>query len=578
MILKGTPVSSGFAAGTARALVAQKLAVPRYFVLAEERDGESARLCLAIEATTGELESAKEALRGKVESSLLDLFDAYVVILKDPALLRTARSHITTEGMNAEQAIEKAVKAMTAALIASGDTYFQEKAADLEDLHSRVQRHLRGAHQELVAPSAEPQVILADNLTPSETGHLHHASVVAFATEHGARTSHTAIIARSLGIPAVVGVAGLMEAISQDQRVIVDGVEGKVILEPTPEEEAEYARRAEAYRDYRLKIKAGARKEARTIDGHVIRTRANIDLENELEGAIEAGAEGAGLYRSEFLYLERSPELPSEEEHAAIYSRICEALYPHRVTIRTLDLGGEKYFHKVLEPEGQNPVLGVRAVRFTLRHPGLFKTQLRGLLRASARKNMAIMFPLVTTVDELKACLALLEECKAELKAEGVPFDTRLPAGIMVEVPCCALTAEAFVPYADFFSIGTNDLIQYLMAIDRNNESVAALYDPTHPAVLRCISHVCEAARVRGIPVAVCGEMASDAALAPLLVGLGVGELSMAPEALLDVKAAIRGLSYEKCRRMARHALKAGTGEEVADILKSYVRTGRHGR
>jgi phosphotransferase system enzyme I (PtsI) len=578
MILKGTPVSPGFASGSARALVARKLAIPRYVVPEKEREAEAERLCLAIEATTKELESAKEALRGKVEPSLLDLFDAYAVILKDPALLRAARFQISKEGSNAEQALESAIKAMTTALMASQDSYFQEKASDLEDLYSRVQRHLRGAQQETVAPSAEPQVILADNLTPSETGHLHQASVVAFATEHGARTSHTAIIARSLGIPAVVGVAGLMAAAATDQRVIVDGVEGKVILDPTPEEEAEYAKRAEAYRDYRRKIKAGALKEARTIDGHVIRTRANIDLENELQGAIEAGAEGVGLYRSEFLYLERSPNLPTEDDHAALYNRICEALYPHRVTIRTLDLGGEKYFHEVLEPEGQNPVLGVRAVRFTLRHPDIFKVQLRGLLRASARKNIAIMFPLVTTVDELKACISLLNECKAELKAEGVAFDHRIPVGIMVEVPSCALTAEAFLPYTDFFSIGTNDLIQYLMAIDRNNESVAPLYDPMNPAVLRCISHVCESARVKGIPVAVCGEMASDALMAPLLVGLGVTELSMAPEALLDVKAAVRGISYEKCRRMARHALKAGTGAEVAEILESYSRTGRHGR
>ncbi len=578
MILKGTPVSPGFATGSARALAARKLAIPRYTVPEGEREAEAGRLKLAIDATVNELEGAKEALREKVEPSLLELFDAYVVILKDPTLAKTARAQIAGEGTNAEQALAKAIKAMTAALIASQDSYFQEKASDLEDLHSRVQRHLRGGQQELVAPSAEPQVILADNLTPSETGHLHQASVVAFATEHGARTSHTAIIARSLGIPAVVGVAGLMAAASAAQRVIVDGVEGTVILDPTPEEEADYAGRAEAYRDYRHKIKAGALKEARTIDGHVIRTRANIDLENELRGAIESGAEGVGLYRSEFLYLERSPELPTEEDHAAIYGRIGEALFPHRVTIRTLDLGGEKYFHEVLEPEGQNPVLGVRAVRFTLRHPEIFKTQLRGLLRASARKNIAIMFPLITTVDELKACRALLDECKAELKAEGVPFDNKVPAGIMVEVPSCALTAEAFVPYADFFSIGTNDLIQYLMAIDRNNESVAALYDPMNPAVLRCISHVCESARAKEMPVAVCGEMASDPLMAPLLVGLGVTELSMAPEALLDVKAAVRGISYEKCRRMARHALKAGTGAEVAEILKSHSRTARHGR
>ena len=578
MRLKGTPVSPGFATGSACTFVAQELAIPRYAVPEGERAAEAARLEAALAATTAELHAAKESLRGKVADDLLDLFDVHAVILQDPALLKTARDHIFAGGLNAEYALERAVQTVAAALLASGDTYFQERVVDLEDLHTRVQRHLHGQPSVMAVPCGEARVVLATNLSPSETGNLHHASIAAFATEHGARTSHTAIIARSLEIPAVVGVAGLMAAAAADQRVIVDGVNGLVILDPTAEEEAEYASKAEAYREYRRRIEAEGRREARTIDGHVIRARANIDLEDELHTAMAAGAEGVGLYRSEFLYLQCSPNLPSEEEHAALYTRICEAMYPHRVTIRTLDLGGEKYFHKVLEPEGQNPVLGVRAVRFTLRHPDLFKTQLRGLLRASARKNLAIMFPLITTVDELRACLALLEECKSDLEAQGVTYDPEVPVGIMVEVPSCALTAEAFASEVSFFSIGTNDLIQYLMAIDRNNESVAGLYDPMHPAVLKCIGHVCEVARARGLRVSVCGEVASDPVMTPLLVGLGVTELSMAPAALLEVKAAVRNLSYEKCRRMARRALKAGTGPEVAEIVKSHARAGGAGR
>ncbi len=578
MRLKGTPVSPGFATGSACTFVAQELAIPRYAVPEGERAAEAARLEAALAATTAELHAAKESLRGKVADDLLDLFDVHAVILQDPALLKTARDHIFAGGLNAEYALERAVQTVAAALLASGDTYFQERVVDLEDLHTRVQRHLHGQPSVMAVPCGEARVVLATNLSPSETGNLHHAAIAAFATEHGARTSHTAIIARSLEIPAVVGVAGLMAAAAADQRVIVDGVNGLVILDPTAEEEAEYASKAEAYREYRRRIEAEGRREARTIDGHVIRARANIDLEDELHTAMAAGAEGVGLYRSEFLYLQCSPNLPSEEEHAALYTRICEAMYPHRVTIRTLDLGGEKYFHKVLEPEGQNPVLGVRAVRFTLRHPDLFKTQLRGLLRASARKNLAIMFPLITTVDELRACLALLEECKSDLEAQGVTYDPEVPVGIMVEVPSCALTAEAFASEVSFFSIGTNDLIQYLMAIDRNNESVAGLYDPMHPAVLKCIGHVCEVARARGLRVSVCGEVASDPVMTPLLVGLGVTELSMAPAALLEVKAAVRNLSYEKCRRMARRALKAGTGPEVAEIVKSHARAGGAGR
>jgi len=575
MRLRGTPVSPGFATGPACAVVARDLTVPHYSVAEGDRPAEMERLEAALAATTRDLESAKDSLRGKVEEDLLALFDAHAVILQDPSLKRAAKDQILGEGVNAEHALQKAVQTVVAALLASGDAYFQERALDMEDLHARVQRHLEGRAPDTAMTCEGDRVILAHNLTPSETGNLHQASVVAFVTEHGARTSHTAIIARSLEIPAVVGVHGLMAAARADQRVIVDGVNGVVILDPTAEEEAEYAAKATAFREYRTRIQEEARLEARTIDGVVLRARANIDLLEEIPTAVASGAEGVGLYRSEFLYLACAPALPTEDQHAELYARLCEAMFPHRVIIRTLDLGGEKYFHEVLEPEGQNPVLGVRAVRFTLKHPELFKPQLRGLLRASIRKNLAIMFPLITTLDELDQCLALLETCEAELAAEGVPFDPDLPVGIMVEVPCCALTAEAFAPKVNFFSIGTNDLIQYLMAIDRNNESVAALYDPMNPAVLRCIAHVCDVGRAHGLKVSVCGEVAADTAMTPLLVGLGVTDLSMSPASLLEVKSAVRQLSYEKCRRMARRALKARTGAEVAEIVRGHERAPR---
>lgn len=575
MRLTGTPVSPGFATGPACTVVTRELAVPHYLVAEGERGAEMERLEAALTATTAEIHLAKDSLRGKVEEDLLALFDAHAVILQDPSLKRAARDLIVGEGVNAESAFQRAVQAVKAALLASGDAYFQERALDMEDLHGRVQRHLEGRVPDAVPVCEGARVILADNLTPSETGNLHQADVVAFVTEHGARTSHTAIIARSLEIPAVVGVHGLMAVAHPDQRVIVDGVNGVVILDPTAEEEAEYTAKADAYREYKTRIQAEARLEARTIDGVVLRARANIDLVDEIPTALASGAEGVGLYRSEFLYLDCAPALPTEEQHAALYASLCDAMFPHRVVIRTLDLGGEKYFHEVLEPEGQNPVLGVRAVRFTLKHPELFKPQLRGLLRASIRKNLAVMFPLITTLDELDQCLALLETCQAELAAEGVPFDPELPVGIMVEVPCCALTAEAFAPKVDFFSIGTNDLIQYLMAIDRNNESVAALYDPMNPAVLRCIAHVCEVGRAHNLKVAVCGEVAADPVMTPLLVGLGVTDLSMSPASLLEVKSAVRQLNFEKCRRMARRALKAHTGTEVAEILRGHERAPR---
>jgi len=346
------------------------------------------------------------------------------------------------------------------------------------------------------------------------------------------------------------------------------------VLDPTDEEEEEYRRRAEAYRERRRLVLAHALEEARTIDGHRVLVSANVDLTDEVRSALEVGANGVGLYRSEFLFLDCSPALPTEAQHEAYYDKIAEPFYPHRVVIRTLDLGGEKYFHAVLDKSERNPVLGVRAVRFCLKHPDIFKTQFRGLLRASSRRNVAILIPLITTLEELKESLALLDACKAELRAEGVPFDEDVPVGIMIEVPSAALTAEAFAPFVDFFSIGTNDLIQYLLAIDRNNDSVAHLYDPMHPAVLRGIAGVCAAGNDAGKPVTVCGEVAADPRMTPLLIGLGVTELSMTPSSILDVKERVRNLALKSCVRLAKKAVQAHTGTEVAGLVDRFLAKG----
>jgi len=372
-----------------------------------------------------------------------------------------------------------------------------------------------------------------------------------------------------------VGVKGLMASAAPQKSVIVDGLQGVVILDPTEEEIKEYRHRLEAYRKHRKMVLAHARKEARTIDGHRVLVCANVDLPEEIKSALEVGAAGVGLYRSEFLFLNTSPALPSEEQHFAQYDHMAQSFYPHRVVIRTLDLGGEKYFHAVLDKTERNPVLGVRALRFCLRHTDIFKTQLRGILRASARRNVAILFPLVTTLEELEEALKILDSCKKDLKAQGVAYDPDMPVGIMVEVPSCALTAEAFAPLVSFFSIGTNDLIQYLLAIDRNNDSVAQLYDPMHPAVLRCLHHVVEAAQAAGKSVSLCGEVASDLVMTPLLVGLGIHELSMAASSILEVRNQVRNLSFQACQKLARKALKCKSGTEVAALTAGFLRGDR---
>ncbi len=574
MRLTGIPVSPGIAVGTPQIVHVRNVPVIKVYLPESRLDHEIERLRTAIDATVREIEAQKASARSILSEDFLAIFDVHTIILKDPALINGAVLRIKRERVNAEYALQGAMQDMVRGLTETEDPYFQERATDVDDLHRRVQLHLSGPLPERDIWTGDNLVILAETLTPSETSALHNAPIVGFATERGARTSHTAIIARSLEIPAVVGVKGLMASGGSTKRVIVDGLQGVVILDPSDEEVEEYQRRKEAYGNYRSRILANARQEARTVDGHRILVSANIDLSDEVDSALTVGANGCGLYRSEFLYLSHSPELPSEEQHQRHYEKIAEAFYPHRVVIRTLDLGGEKYFHAVLDRREHNPVLGVRAIRFCLRHPDIFKTQLRGLLRASQMKNVAILFPLITTFEEFEQARSLLETCKEELRSEGIPFDENVPLGIMVEVPSCALTAASFAPHVDFFSIGTNDLIQYLLAIDRNNDSVAHLYDPLHPAVLECIGRVCEAAVAAGKHVSVCGEAAADPSIIPLLVGYGVEELSMTPSAILEVKDQVRNLSFRSCQKLVKKIRKVRTSREISEKVRAFLNGG----
>lgn len=576
MRLTGYPVSPGIAFGRARVVRTLEVAVQRRPIPPEEAEAEVARLEASLKRSAEQVRLQKEQARPRLTEDLLELYDTHVVILQDPSLLRGASTRIQRDLINAEFALQAVVKDMVHGLLSTGDSYFQERASDLEDLHRQVQEDLAGVAPREVCVWGRDVVVLADALSLTDSGTFHNPSLRAFATEHGGRTSHTAILARSLEIPAVVAVQGLTGIALADVEVIVDGLDGAVILSPSPEERAEYEEKLRAWRQRREGMMAAAREDAYTLDGHRIQITANIDLLPEAEGAVRYGAEGVGLYRSEFLFLDKAPRLPTEEDHATCYARLARDFYPHRVVVRTLDLGGEKYFHGVLEKGEPNPVLGLRAIRICLKRLDIFKPQLRGLLRASTRKNLSILLPFITTLEELLAAREVLQEAKEELRSEGVPFHEDIPLGIMVEVPSCALCIEAFVPYADFFSIGTNDLVQYLMAVDRNNESVAWLHDPLHPAVLRCIAQVCHAAEAAKKPVSVCGEAAADPRMIPLLVGLGVTELSMTPSVLMDAKESVRGLSWNRCHRLARHALKAPTGASVAEMVNHFLRGRAH--
>ncbi|HNQ79183.1 MAG TPA: phosphoenolpyruvate--protein phosphotransferase [Acidobacteriota bacterium] len=567
MRFKGTPVSQGITIGHAHPLDVEDALVPSYEIEESAVDAEVSKFNTALNRTIDELSAVKDAAAENAESDeMTAIFDVHIAMLKDPGIKRNTISKIITERKNAESAFSASIKSVLDILENSPDHYFRERVVDIRDLAQKVQSHMMGLEQAASASPFRDPILVASQLSPSQTGPFQDLAK-GFVTEHGARTSHTAILARSLRIPAVVGIPGLMHSISPGDEIIVDGLEGEVIVKPSEEEKAHYIEKMKAFREYHEKLVQEAKKVSRTVDGHHIRLKVNIDFEEELKNCAEFGAEGVGLYRSEFLYLQCAPNLPSEEEHAAYYTRIAEAVYPHRATIRTLDLGGEKYFQEILEPKAVNPVLGLRAIRFSLRHWEMFQTQLRGILRASYKKNVSVMFPMVSMLEELQMARAALSEAMDSLRRDSVPFDPDIQVGIMVEIPVCALNAEAFAPYCDFFSIGSNDLIQYLMAIDRNNESMADYYDPHHPAFLRLLGSVAEAAKSRKIPVSICGEVASDPNLIPLFIGLGIEEFSMTPEALLEVKAKVRSLSFKECHKLAAQAVKAWTGTEVKNLL-----------
>ncbi len=557
------------------------VSIGRALVL-ESRDVSIYRLPLRERAVERELERWKQAvveaqrqieqLRHRVQTELGDtygaIFDAHLLLLQDRGLIEAVLTAIRTERVNAEWALKENVEKHLQIFQGINDTYFQERGGDLEDVHRRLQRILAGSavHHDL-SELTEDVVVVAQSLSPSDTALLNKEHVIGIVIDEGSRTSHTAIIANALQIPAVVGLHALSEEVQTGDSIIVDGERGIVILNPEPAQIGDYeTRRADWERRDQELLKLRDLP-AVTVDGVEVTLLANIELPDEVETALRRGAGGIGLYRSEFLYLQRSPHLPTEEDHYQACRALVEGIKPRPAVIRTLDLGGEKYFHAVLERDEPNPVMGMRAIRFCLRRPELFRAQLRGILRASAHGPLRVMFPMVSGVGEVRQARALLDESRAELRREGVAFDESLPVGIMVEVPAAAAVADLLAAEVDFFSIGTNDLIQYTLAIDRGNESVSYLYEPLHPAILRQVKFVVEAGRAHGKGVSVCGEMASDPLGVAVLLGLGLTELSMNSLSIPSIKNVIRRLSAQELKGVAERALGMASAVEIQDFV-----------
>jgi phosphotransferase system enzyme I (PtsI) len=570
-VYEGIPASPGIAIAPVH-VIARGFSAPEVYQIEEsEVVSEQERFKEAIELTKRqliELQNRLEDLAGENESAI---FEAHVMMIEDPSVYKRVLAGISSRCQNAEYVFYAVMQNFLEAMRRIPDPFLRERTADIEDVAQRV---LRNFSPDNVARHMGPDdrhILVAYDLAPSDTASMDRRHVMGFATEQGSVNSHTAILARSFGIPAVVGLEGCVIDVVALSSAILDGYSGKLILHPTEETLARYRRLGDAKAKVRSSLDAKRGAATETVDGRVLTVSANIEIVEELPLVKRSGAKGIGLYRTEFLLLE-GEEMPDEQRQTEIYSKVAREMAPHQVIIRTLDAGGDKLpVEPLTEPE-PNPFLGWRGIRVSLARPAMFREQIRAVLRASACGKVAVMFPMISGLSEIWRGKEMVRRCMDELEKEGVPFDRDLPVGIMIEVPAAALCADLLAPEVDFFSIGTNDLIQYTVAADRVNPHVADLYRPTHPAVIRLIKRTIDAANDNGIWTGICGEMAGDIRLTPLLIGLGVEELSVGPQMVPRVGQAIRSLSYAECAAMSDEALRHTRSQGVLDLSLALAR------
>ncbi len=562
-VYRGIPASPGVCRGKVFVLGKGIPHVPRRQLAQDEVTAEIDRLERALAETMRQIIDIQQKVASSVGLQEASIFDAHLLILQDPALLNEVSRLIKEQHLNAESAFHTAVAKYSEALAKVSDEFLRERAADMRDVTARVLNNLLGRHTEAeLRAVTEPCILVAHDLSPSVTAQLNKKIVLGFATDIGSQTSHTAIMARSLRIPAVVGLKTITDELVSGDDALLDGYNGVIVINPTDQTLFEYGQLVRKKATLEEKLRDVLHLPAVTLDGKRIPLLANIERPADAEAVSACGAEGVGLFRTEYLYINRE-SLPTEDEQYDSYRQAVVALKPRPVVIRTLDLGGDKFVsHLELAPE-INPFLGWRAIRFCLQQPDVFRTQLRAILRASAEGKIKLMYPMISSADEVAQANALVEKCKAELRADGVQFDENIEIGGMIETPSAALVADALAKQLRFFSIGTNDLIQYTIAADRTNERVAHLYEPTHPAIVRLIKMTVDAAHAHNIFVSVCGEMASDPVLVPLLLGLGVDELSAAPGLVPQVKYLIRRLKLSEARALAELALKSESASEI---------------
>ena len=569
--LEGIGASEGIAIGAAVSINTRISDIYQIPVPEDEIEAEIERFSEAVEHTREELARLRDRVGDELGHELAGIFDAQALVLSDSTFLSGVREHIRREHVNAEWALQETVAEIQARFDAIDARYLRERREDLRHVCRYVVRNLRGLHLHQLSEVEGDVVIVADDLSPSDAVRLGRENVVGFVIEHGSPTAHTTIIARSLNLPAVLGVAGIGKKLVDqvDLSIIVDGTTGEVVLRPDAVTIEVYRGRVEEREREERELLETSALPTVTLDGTHLRIMANVDLPEELQDVRRFGAAGIGLYRSEFLYIEKSPQLPTEEEHLDLYRQMIEAAAPDPAIIRTYDLGGRKIARELMHTEEANPVLGLRGIRLTLARPEIFKTQLRALIRATAYGDLWIMLPLVTIPEEIRQFRQVTEGIMEELEAEGLQFNRDFKLGIMVEVPAAALITDILAREVDFFSIGTNDLIQYALAVDRANEHVADLYRPLHPGMLRMLKLIVQNAAAAEIEVGMCGEMAADDRMTAVLLGCGLRRLSVNPRRIPAVKRRVRELSMEKLEEIVQTCTELATAAEVDEYLLS---------
>lgn len=566
VIYRGIPASPGVVIAKAFLLDRESIQVTKEKIEENEVTKEILKFKKALSDTKEEVLKIKEKVAKRIDPDHAKIFEAQVMILEDGLINDAVIEKIKQEKSNAEFVYRKVIEQTITTLSASKDEYLRERIMDINAVANRLIYNLLGIKHLTLESINSPVILVAKSLSPGDVVHMKKESILGFATDMGGGTSHVALLAKSMGIPAVVGLKNFFDHIQDKQNIILDGTKGEVVICPDEQTLKEYEKRKKYILQKTVELSELKSLPAETSDGRRIELSANIELPLDVDSAIEYGAEGVGLFRTEYLYIARA-DFPTEEEQYKAYSEVAQKVYPESVILRTFDLGGDKFDRHTGDLYETNPFLGWRAIRACLDLPEMFKIQLRAMLKASAKKNVKIMFPMISEVGELKRAKAILNEAKEELRRKKIPFDEDIPVGIMVEIPSAALAGDALAKECDFFSIGTNDLIQYTLAVDRGNEKIAYLFQGFHPAVLKLIKQTIDAAHNNGIWAGLCGEMAADPLATPMLVGMGVDELSTSAMAIPEIKKIIRSIEFEDAKKHAQEVLKLSTIEDVKKFL-----------